>query len=185
MFHFAKLDYTNWSSVELTQPSNMLIPMNPRHGHLHRLSRQSTRSTSSRLSLASVTSMVSRLRSPPQIPPPDFNNEETFWSTGQFISTEPSPTPGGSSFHSGQSLYVDAEQMSMVSGTGRSTHGSQHSTRGSSILSVLTASRPRSPLGVALTTRVSVWKTSGRPRIVTTATMEGLIHYFLLKYDCE
>ena len=162
----------------------MLVPINPRHRNPHRPSRQPAGSTSSRVSLTRVASRVSRLWSSPQIPPLDFG-EETFWPTGQFISTEPPPTPGGSSVHSRQSLYT--MQTSIASGVSRSTSGSQRSAieyqrrERSSSLSGLTASSPLSPLDVALTTRVSVWRTSGRFGVITTATMEGLIHYLLLK----
>ena len=181
----AKLDYANWSLVELTQPPNVLVPIvNPRHGYPQCPSRQPARPASSRYSLTSVVKTVSRLWSPPQIPPLDFD-EETFWPPGQFISPEPLLTPGGSSVHS-ESLHD--VQMSIDSGVGQSTRGSQCSITGyqptarSSILSGLTTPGPLSPLDVALTTRVSIWKTSGRQAgVIKTATMEGLIHYLLLK----
>jgi hypothetical protein len=129
--------------------------------------------------------MVGWLRSPspPQIPPLDF--EETFWP-GPFIFTEPLPAPSSSSVHSGQSLYNG--RVSIDSGVGQSTLGSQRILVGyqqseqSSIQSGLTAPRPLSPLDVALTTRVSIYKTSRQQAgVITTATMEGLIHYLLLK----
>ena len=55
-------------------------------------------------------------------------------------------------------------------------------TQQSSALNTFTASGS-SPLEVALTTRMSgyIWKSGVQPRVISNATMEGLIHYLLLK----
>jgi hypothetical protein len=166
----------------------LAVPINAPHRNSRRSSRQPARPTSSsRSSLTSVArTRLRRLWSPPQILPPDLG-EETFWlpGSGQFY-TEPLPTPGSSSVRPGQS--PNDRQISINSGVGQSTHGSQYSIvryqqterRRSSILSE--SSAPRSPLEVALTTRLGVWKISPQqPGVITTATMEGLIQYLLLK----
>jgi hypothetical protein len=80
---------------------------------------------------------------------------------------------------SGDSVYTSASQHSAVRQTGR-----LRSER-SYLLNSFGASGPLSPLKVALTTRVSTWTSGGQPPVITGATMEGLIHYLLLKRDGE
>jgi hypothetical protein len=154
--------------------------------------------TTSRLTL---TSMMGRWRpstvslSCPQIPPLEFEGEDTVWHTGQFISVEPSsPSFGRSSLrprYTSGTPSAHSRRTSIASRRSSFSRGSvtlrlerQQSGR-SSILHMPNTSGPLSPLQIALTTRASVWKIGGQPRVITKATMEGLIHYMLLNPASE
>ena len=133
-----------------------------------------------------LKSLVGRLRSAtvpsscPQLPPLDLGEEDTIWHPGQFIAVEPSSP-----------VSEESERASTTSQTSYFSYSSERSfasrrlqrrpTDLSSILISPDPIGPLSPLKVALTTRANVWKTTGQPRVITKATMEGLIHYLLLK----
>jgi hypothetical protein len=172
--------------VELNQPAEVIFSAGPSRKNPRNLYRQPPARTSSLLTLSNLvpswrSSSVSL--SCPQIPPLDFGEEIVVWQTDQFTPVEPSPPQSDRS-----SLY--SQRTSVISRRSTFTRGSQRSvasrlgrqqTRRSSILNVSHEPGPLSPLQVALTTYQAVHTTSGQPRIIKKATMEGLIQYLLQK----
>jgi hypothetical protein len=173
--------------VELNQP--VIAPARPLHGNVRGVYKQPPTRTSSR---STLTSLVRGWRSSsvslscPQIPPLDLGDEDTVWhSTAQFTSMQPSTSSDGSSRSSGLASIISTRRSSISTRRGPqssvSTRLEHQQIERSPLLYIRYESAPPSPLNFALTTRAIVWKSGGQPRIITKATMEGLIHYLMLK----
>jgi hypothetical protein len=102
-------------------------------------------------------------------------------TTGQFVSVEPSsPLSDRSTVYStGTSIASGSTARSSLFPYSSDLKLERQRSDRSSILHSLYPSEPLSPLKVALTTRISVWKTRGPGGLLTKATMEGLIDYLL------
>jgi hypothetical protein len=168
--------------VELQLPIDVNARERPTVGSSRGPHRQSS---TRRSSLISVPNLIGRRRSSTasstssQIPSPVIGDESTFWQNSHVLCTEPFQVSGGS---------VRSRPESVSSGVSTSTHPSQRSeaqrsihrqSAQYSISNTFNTGGPSSPLNVALTTRLSVWKGGGKPAVITKATLEGLIDYLL------
>ena len=149
---------------------------------------QSSSRRSSRFTLRNLFGHRGSSTSAPQLPPLNFGGEEdTFWPTSQIISPEPSsPVSEQSSLYSPRRSVVSRDSVyTSVSQGSAALRAPRPRSQWSSLLSAVGSFEPPSPPGVALTTRVSMWKSAGQPRVITKTTIEGLIHYLSQTSDGE
>ena len=103
----------------------------------------------------------------PQIPPLDFEEEVTYFRSHTF-SFEPSFSPSARSsvLSEPSPTILRHTTTTTLSHDGAAPRPIQHQTS--------------SPLAIALSTPESMWLSSGNPRVIKKATMQGLVQYLLL-----